>query len=278
MFLITGANGQLGSELRELLTTSQACFTDYEDLDICNEEEVRAFVQAGGYTAIINCAAYTAVDAAEDDAEKAHLINVVGPANLAKTGVPVIQVSTDYVFDGLNHRPYRESDLTAPVSVYGVTKLDGELAVLEHAQTAIIIRTAWLYSSFGKNFVKTMQALGANRESLQVVWDQAGTPCYAADLAQAIVDILPQIKEGQKEVYHYSNEGVCSWYDFAREIMEISHLNCEVYPIPAAQYPTKATRPSYSVLDKAKIKADFNISIPHWKQSLVRCIEKLSKQ
>ncbi|MFI3244204.1 MAG: dTDP-4-dehydrorhamnose reductase [Akkermansia sp.] len=278
MFLITGANGQLGSELRELLTTEQACFTDYQDLDICNEEAVAAFVAAGQFSAIINCAAYTAVDAAEDNEEQARRINVDGPANLAKTGLPIIQVSTDYVFDGLNHRPYLESDATGPVSVYGVTKLDGEMAVLEHAETAIIIRTAWLYSSFGNNFVKTMQRLGAERQSLQVVWDQVGTPCYAADLAQAIVSILPQIKQGQKEIYHYSNEGVCSWYDFAREIMEISELPCEVYPIPAAQYPTKATRPSYSVLDKAKIKADFQLTIPHWKQSLTQCISKLKAQ
>lgn len=275
MFLITGSNGQLGTELSARLG-DQAYLTDYEDLDICDADAVAKFVAERDFTAIINCAAYTAVDAAEDNAEIAHRINAVGPANLASVGLPIIHVSTDYVFDGKNHRPYREDDPTSPISVYGETKLAGELAVMENAQTAIIIRTAWLYSAHGNNFVKTMQRLGAERPTLNVVWDQVGTPCFAGDLAQAIVDILPQIKAGQKGVYHFSNEGVCSWYDFAREIMEISGLDCEVGPIAAALYPTKATRPSYSVLDKSKIKADFNITIPHWKVSLKQCIEQLA--
>lgn len=275
MFLITGSNGQLGSELRELLG-DKAVYTDYTELDICNEQEVADFVAAGQYSAIINCAAYTAVDAAEDDADKAQQINALGPANLAKTGCPIIHVSTDYVFDGTNCRPYREDDPTAPISVYGKTKLAGEQAVMEHATTAIIIRTAWLYSTHGNNFVKTMRRLGAERANLSVVWDQVGTPCYAGDLAAAIVAILPQITAGQKGIYHFSNEGVCSWYDFAREIMELSGLACEVAPIAAAQYPTKATRPSYSVLDKAAIKSQFNLTIPHWKESLKTCLNKLS--
>lgn len=274
MFLVTGANGQLGNELK-LLLQDKAVYVDREDLDITDEEAVKAYVGQGKWDAIINCAAYTAVDKAESDEALAEKINAKGPENLAKTGVPLIHVSTDYVFDGSNCRPYTETDEVNPQSVYGKTKLAGERAVLANAQTAVIIRTAWLYSTFGNNFVKTMRKLGKERDSLNVVFDQVGSPTYARDLAQAIVDILPQLKPGMKEVYHFSNEGVCSWYDFATAIMAQSDLDCEVLPIESKDYPTPAKRPFYSVLNKGKIKKDFGIKINHWAVSLAECVEKL---
>ena len=274
MFLVVGANGQLGNELR-LLLQNKAEYVDREELDITDEAAVSDYVTKDKYEAIINCAAYTAVDKAEDEPELAEKINVYGPKNLAKTGVPLVHVSTDYVFNGQNYVPYKEGDETSPRSVYGVTKLDGEKAVIENASTAVVIRTAWLYSEFGNNFVKTMQRLGAERERLNVVFDQIGSPTYAKDLAQAIVEILPQLKKGTKEIYHFSNEGVCSWYDFAVEIMKKSNLSCKVFPIESSQYPTKAVRPSYSVLNKSKIKTDFGIKIRHWEEALQECINNL---
>lgn len=264
--LITGANGQLGTELKKLL--SDAIFTDVADLDITDENAVKSFVEKHDVETIVNCAAYTAVDKAEDDLELATKINVDGPRNLAKSGAKIIHISTDYVFDGKNYQPYLPEDETHPVSVYGRTKRAGELAVLENAQIAVVIRTAWLYSAHGNNFVKTMRRLGSEKETINVVADQIGTPTFAGDLAQAIVNILPQINTSNKGIYHYTNEGVCSWYDFATEIMNLSGLNCKVNPIPSSAYPTKATRPFYSVLDKEKIKRVFNIKIPHWKKSL----------
>lgn len=274
MFLVTGANGQLGNELK-LLLQDKAVYVDRDELDITDEEAVKAYVSSREWEAIINCAAYTAVDKAESDAALAEMINAKGPENLAKTGVPLIHVSTDYVFDGTNCRPYAETDAVNPQSVYGKTKLAGEQAVLANAQTAVIIRTAWLYSTFGNNFVKTMRRLGSERDSLNVVFDQIGSPTYARDLAQAIVDILPQLKTGMKDVYHFSNEGVCSWYDFATAIMAQSDLNCEVRPIESKDYPTPAKRPYYSVLNKEKIKKNFGIKINHWAISLAECVEKL---
>ena len=274
MFLVVGANGQLGNELR-LLLQDKAEYVDRDELDITDGNAVAEYVTSDKYDAVINCAAYTAVDKAEDEPELAEKINVIGPKNLAKTGVPLVHVSTDYVFDGQNCVPYKESDKTAPRSVYGVTKLAGEQAVIDNAATAVVIRTAWLYSEFGNNFVKTMQRLGAERESLNVVFDQVGTPTYAKDLAQAIVEILPQLKIGTKEIYHFSNEGVCSWYDFAVSIMQKSGLSCKVFPIESSQYPTKAARPSYSVLNKGKIKSDFGIKIRHWEEALQECINNL---
>jgi len=274
MFLVTGANGQLGSELK-LLLQDKAVYVDREELDITDAEAVKAYAEQREWDAIVNCAAYTAVDKAEADEKTAEKINVQGPENLAKTGIPLIHVSTDYVFDGANCRPYAETDETNPQSVYGRTKLAGEKAVWENARTAIIIRTAWLYSTFGNNFVKTMRKLGKERDSLNVVFDQIGSPTYARDLAQAIVDILPQIKPGMKGIYHYSNEGVCSWYDFATAIMAQSDLNCEVFPIESKDYPTPAKRPHYSVLNKGKIKKDFGLKINHWAVSLAECVEKL---
>ena len=276
MFLVTGANGQLGQELR-LLLGDRAEYAGRAELDIIDEAAVAAFFAERKFDAVINCAAYTAVDKAEDDAEAADRANRVGPELLARYGRNIIQISTDYVFDGTAHLPYRESDAPNPVSVYGRTKLAGEEAALAEADTAIVIRTSWVYSSFGNNFVKTMRRLGAQRESLGVVFDQVGTPTYAADLAAAIVAVLPQITPGMKEIYHFSNEGVASWYDFACAIMEESGLSCVVRPIESAEYPTRAARPAYSVLNKAKIKRDFGLSIPHWTDSLKRCVRKMER-
>ena len=275
MFLVVGANGQLGNELRVLLK-DKAVYVDKDELDITDKKAVEKFFADNSFEAIINCAAYTAVDKAESDEKLAALINVEGPRNLASVGIPLVHISTDYVFDGTNSVPYVEDDKPNPQTAYGRTKLAGEQAVLETAQTAIIIRTAWLYSTFGNNFVKTMRRLGAERQFLNVVFDQIGTPTYAADLAQAIVDILPQIKQGTKGLYHFSNEGVCSWYDFALAVMAQSDLDCEVLPIESKDYPTPAKRPHYSVLNKAKIKRDFGIKINNWAVSLAECIEKLN--
>lgn len=275
MLLVTGANGQLGQELR-LLLGNRAVYAGRAELDIADEAAVKAFFEAQSFDLVINCAAYTAVDKAEDDAEAADRANRLGPALLARYGRRMVHVSTDYVFDGTSCRPYRENDAPNPVSVYGRTKLAGEEAVLNEAETAVIIRTAWVYSSFGKNFVKTMRRLGAERDSLGVVFDQVGTPTYAADLASAIVAMLPQIAPGMKDVYHYSNEGVTSWYDFAVAIMEESGLFCAVRPIESADYPTRAARPAFSVLNKAKIKKDFGLSIPHWRDGLKRCLTAMT--
>ena len=275
MFLVVGANGQLGSELR-LLLKDKAVYVDKDELDITDKDAVDTFVKNGKFEAIINCAAYTAVDKAESDEQLAELINVIGPKNLAMTGVPLIHISTDYVFDGTNCKPYVETDMPNPQTVYGRTKLAGEKAVLDNADTAIVIRTAWLYSTFGNNFVKTMRKLGAERDCLNVVFDQVGTPTYAGDLAKVIVEILPQMKSGMKEVYHFSNEGVCSWYDFALAVMAQSDLDCNVLPIESREYPTPAKRPHYSVLNKAKIKRDFGIKINNWAVSLAECVEKMN--
>ena len=273
MYLVTGANGQLGSELKQILG-DKAQYADVADLDITNTDAVIEFFAGKSFEAIINCAAYTAVDKAESDADIARKVNVDGPCNLAKTGVPIVHISTDYVFDGKAYMPYAEADKTNPQSVYGVTKLESEKAVMENASSCVIIRTAWLYSAFGNNFVKTMRKLGAERESLNVIFDQIGTPTYARDLAQVIADILPQMY-GRKEIYHFSNEGVCSWYDFALEIMVLSGLKCNVLPIETKDYLTAAKRPHYSVLNKAKIKKDFGLEINHWKVSLSKCLEEM---
>ncbi len=272
MLLITGSKGQLGTELAKLLP--DAVLTDADSLDITNAAAVTAFVKEHNIDTIINCAAYTAVDKAEDERELVYKINVTGPENLAKTGCKLVHISTDYVFDGMGHQPYRPEDSANPVSVYGQSKLAGENAVLQNAKVAAIIRTAWLYSPYGNNFVKTIRRLGAERETLNVVCDQIGTPTMAADLAAAIVRILPQLNEENRGIYHFTNEGVCSWYDFAHEIMELSGLKCRINPIPSSAYPTKAKRPFYSVLDKAKIKQTFNLSIPYWRESLVKCLKQ----
>lgn len=271
--LVTGSRGQLGTELSKLLPN--AVLTDVAELDITDLNAVQKFVKENGIGTIINCAAYTAVDKAEDDAALAEKINVLGPENLAKTGCKIVHISTDYVFDGTGHKPYTPEDETNPVSVYGKTKRAGELAVLKNAKEAVIIRTAWLYSPYGNNFVKTMRRLGTEKESINVVADQVGTPTYAADLALAIVKVLPQISEKTKGIYHFTNEGVCSWYDFASEIMGESGLKCQVNPIPTSAYPTRATRPFYSVLDKTKIKHTFGVQNFYWKEALKRCIKQM---
>lgn len=273
MFLVTGCNGQLGTALQSLLKDN-AVYVDRQELDLTDEEAVKAYLTANSFECIINCAAYTAVDKAEADEENARKVNALAPLYLAKYGKKLVHISTDYVFDGTNHKPYTEEDETKPVSVYGRTKREGELNVINNAQTAIVIRTAWLYSPHGGNFVKTMRKLGAERESLNVVFDQVGTPTNAYDLAEAIVAALPQIKDGEKEIFHFTDEGVCSWYDFAAEIMEQSGLSCKVYPIESKDYPTPAARPHYSVLNKAKIKKRFNITIPHWKEGLRKCLKQ----
>ena len=276
MLLITGANGQLGTELSKLLPN--AIYTDIDELDITDELAVRRFVVLNKIKTIVNCAAYTAVDRAEDDIEKATKINVDGPRNLAHSGAKIIHISTDYVFDGMNYRPYRPNDITNPISVYGKTKLAGERAVFENAYVATVIRTAWLYSPYGNNFVKTMRKLGSEKKSINVVTDQIGSPTYAGDLAAAIVRILPQMSEKNSGIYHFTNSGVCSWYDFATEIMKMSGLNCIVNPINSDQYPTRAKRPYYSVLDKSKIKKVFGIEPDHWKVGLAKCIKELDTQ
>ena len=273
MYLITGCKGQLGTELSKLLP--DAICADIDILDITDEKAVQNFVRDNNIDVIINCAAYTAVDKAESDIELATKINVDGPRNLAKTGAKVIHISTDYVFDGTGHMPYTTDEKTNPVSVYGKTKRAGEIAVLENASVAVVIRTAWLYSPYGNNFVKTMRRLGAEKTEINVVSDQIGTPTYAADLANAVVKIIPQMSVENSGIYHFTNEGVCSWYDFANEIMELSNLSCIVNPIKSSQYPTPAARPFYSVLDKEKIKSVFGINIKHWKDGLKKCISEL---
>lgn len=267
MWLVTGSKGQLGSELKSLLGTS-AMYVDRDELDISDGSAVKEYLEKHSFEGIINCAAYTAVDKAEDEPDEADKANHLGPKWLAKYGKRIIHISTDYVFDGTSHVPYREDHPTSPVSVYGKTKLAGEKAVLEEAETAVIIRTAWVYSSYGNNFVKTMLRLGKERDSLNVVCDQIGSPTHAGDLARAIVEILPQIQQNRKEIYHFTNEGVCSWYDFAVAIMEMTGLSCKVCPIESRDYPTKAVRPFFSVLNKKKIKNDFGLKIRYWRNAL----------
>lgn len=282
--LITGCKGQLGSEIQRLAEDIdpeefQFIFTDKDELDITDRNAVYDFVERNNIGTIVNCAAYTAVDKAEADAELCELLNQAAPTYLAEAidsmGGSMIQISTDYVFDGTNHRPYTEDDLTNPQGVYGRTKLAGEEGVIRSCVGAMVIRTAWLYSSFGNNFVKTMLRLGKEREVLGVVADQTGTPTYARDLAMAIIEILRQgIIPG---VYHYSNEGTTSWYDFTKAIHRIAGINtCCVKPIHTEDYPTPAKRPHYSVLDKTKIKSTFNISIPWWEDSLKECLKELN--
>ncbi len=282
--LVTGANGQLGNEMRVLSAENQQhiyFFTDVQELDICDEQAVRAFVADNQIDVIVNCAAYTAVDKAEDNAELCDKLNHVAPGYLAAAaeacGAAMIQVSTDYVFDGTAHIPYTEDVPTCPASVYGSTKLAGEQKVMELCNRAMIIRTAWLYSIYGNNFVKTMIRLGHERETLGVVFDQIGTPTYANDLARAIFAAINQgIVPG---IYHFSDEGVCSWYDFTVAIHRIAGItSCKVSPLHTNEYPAKAPRPQYSVLDKTKIKKIFNIEVPHWEASLKACIEKLEKE
>jgi dTDP-4-dehydrorhamnose reductase len=277
--LVTGSNGQLGSEIKELIQHS----TLKIDLNITDHQKVRKFVESNEIKIIINCAAYTAVDKAEDEKELANSINHLAVKNLAQISkeknIKLIHISTDYVFDGTNFKPYTEDDVTNPQNIYAKTKLDGEKAILEYKlKNSIIIRTSWVYSSFGNNFVKTMLRLGKEKESLGVIFDQVGTPTYAKDLARTILDILPQIENQKVTIYNYSNEGVLSWYDFAKEIMKMAKLSCKVNPIETTEYPTPAKRPHYSLLNKAKIKFAFNIEIPFWKDGLDDCLKRLGER
>ena len=281
--LITGANGQLGNEMRRILENNSifnTYFTDVAELDITNLDAVTKYVTDNQINIIINCAAYTAVDLAEENEELCNKINNTAVENLAKAAkakcAKVIHVSTDYVFDGTSCVPYTEENQTCPKSVYGNTKLAGELSLASILPDAhIIIRTAWLYSAHGKNFVKTMINLGKTKDSLNVVADQIGTPTYARDLANAIYTIINS-ENWTSGIYHYSNEGVCSWYDFTKMIHRCANITtCNVSPITSAEYPAKAARPAYSVLDKNKIKRTFNITIPYWIDSLEKCISEL---
>lgn len=283
--LVTGSNGQLGSELRVIASQDREnsyLFTDVAELDITSEDSVEKFIDQNSVDVIINCAAYTAVDKAEIDFELCDLINHIGPKRLAdaayKYDATLIHISTDYVFNGTSYRPLTEDMAVSPLGVYGKTKLAAEEAILNSGCKSIVIRTSWLYSSFGNNFVKTMKRLGEERESLNVIFDQIGTPTYAANLAEAILKIMPQLIVTPKycEIYHYSNEGVASWYDFAYEIMLLYKLNCKVNPIHTKDYPTPAERPHYSVMDKSKIKSEFGLAIPHWREALTYSISNPS--
>jgi dTDP-4-dehydrorhamnose reductase len=283
--LITGCRGQLGSEIQALAPQYEAAddtlhfiYTDREELDITDRQAVIDFVEAHSVSVIINCAAFTAVDKAESEPALCDLLNHLAPGYLAEAaeavGGTMIQVSTDYVFDGTGHRPYREDDIVNPQTVYGRTKLAGEESVIRSCAGSMVVRTAWLYSTYGNNFVKTMLRLGKERDTLGVIFDQIGTPTYARDLARFLLtavtrDIIPG-------VYHYTNEGVCSWYDFTRAIHRLGGIdNCTVHPLHTEEYPTAAQRPHYSVLDKSKVKQTYDITIPWWEDSLRECIKAL---
>ncbi len=274
--LVTGANGQLGSELRFLSKNNKEYsffFTDVEDLNINNYKGVKKYISKNSIKIIINCAAYTNVDKAEDEFEEANSINHLAVRNLAnitkELEIKLVHISTDYVFDGKNHKPYLEIDLPNPQSIYGKTKLAGEQAIKNiNPSNSIIIRTSWLYSSFGNNFVNTMLNLSQQNNEIKVVSDQIGTPTYARDLAKTILNIIPKVKNENVKVYHYSNEGVCSWYDFTKAIFKIKSIKTNVIPVASKEFPTKATRPYYSVLSKEKIKKEFGIEIPYWRESL----------
>lgn len=285
--LVTGANGQLGNEMRIVSRGSkdQYIFTDVAELDITDAAAVEKMVTDNKVEVIINCAAYTNVDKAEDDYDLAELLNATAVKNLAtaikQNDGTLIHISTDYVFGGTkNNTPCGEDEPANPTGVYGVTKLHGEQAIEAVGCKHLIIRTAWLYSEFGKNFVKTMLNLTATKPSLNVVFDQVGSPTYAYDLAQAIFTIVENRKyEGKDGIYHYSNEGVCSWYDFTKMIAEYAgHPVCDIQPCHSNEFPSKVVRPSYSVLDKTKIKNTFGIRIPYWTDSLKRCLAELAKQ
>lgn len=276
--LITGANGQLGNEMRVLSALHPKhtyFFTDIAELDICDKVAVSAFVEANAIDLIVNCAAYTNVDKAEEDEATAMKINADAVAILGSQGTKVIHVSTDYVFSGDEHLPCKESDPVAPRTAYGRTKYEGEKRLLAVCPEAVILRTAWLYSEYGNNFVKTMIRLGKEKEKLGVVFDQIGTPTYATDLAAAIFTVIecPMWHPG---IYHFTNEGVCSWFDFTIAIHELVGIkNCQVSPILSEEYQYKTPRPHYSVLDKSKFKKTFGVSIPYWMDGLRRCIAKL---
>lgn len=282
--LVTGANGQLGRSIRRKAgshTSFNFLFTDVDTLDLCNKDAVQSYLKENQIHYILNCAAYTAVDKAEDNEALCGLINCGAIRDLGEAaqavGAKVIHVSTDYVFDGTNHLPYVETDRTCPASVYGRTKLAGEIALCEVCPDAVVIRTSWLYSEYGNNFVKTMLRLGNERDELRVVFDQVGTPTYAGDLADTMLVILEKDTTDIwiPGIYHFSNEGVCSWYDFTVKILQLSDISCRVLPIESKDYPAKAARPPFSVLNKTKIKSTYTCIIPHWEESLRLCLQGL---
>ncbi len=292
--LVTGKNGQLGRSIHKLVNTdtkidnnqssNEFIFVGREELDLSSESSISHYFDNNDkFDIIINCGAYTAVDKAEEEQELANQINHLAVKQLAsianKQQARLIHISTDYVFDGENFKPYCEDDTTNPNGVYGITKLDGEKAMQEiNPLNSIIIRTSWVYSSVGANFVKTMLRLGRERDSLGVIFDQVGTPTYARDLAKAILDILVNIKNEKVEIYNYSNEGVLSWYDFAKEIMRMAKIDCSINPIETSEYPTPAKRPHFSLLNKSKIKKEFNLTIPFWKDSLDECLKVMGER
>jgi len=288
--LVTGSSGQLGSEIKDivlsdgnLLMKHNFYFTKKDMLDITDKDDVEEFCIKNKITHIVNCAAYTAVDKAEDEKDLADSINHLSVENLAKISkkynISFIHISTDYVFDGKSYLPYKECIKTNPNGIYGQTKLDGEKAIQRiNPKNSIIIRTSWVYSSFGNNFVKTMLRLAKEKDSLNVIYDQVGTPTYARDLAKTILNIIFKIENDNVEIYHYSNEGVLSWYDFAKEIMKMAKLSCKIEPIETTDYITKAKRPYYSVLNKSKIKKEFNLVVPYWKDGLKECLEVLNEK
>ncbi|MCM1532183.1 MAG: dTDP-4-dehydrorhamnose reductase [Bacteroides sp.] len=288
--LVTGCNGQLGSELRRLTKDARCShcrflFVDRDVLDICSRADVQNYMKINKVDLVVNCAAYTAVDKAENDRALAFAVNGEGVSILAESCVEsdafMINISTDYVFDGTAYEPYTETDEVRPIGVYGLSKRAGENAMMEKGVRGMIIRTAWLYSAFGNNFVKTMLRLGDEKEQVMVVADQQGTPTWAADLADAIIRIILQTDLSKRqglEIYHYSNEGECSWYEFASAIMQMAGKDCKVLPISTAEYPTSCRRPAYSVLDKTKIKQEFGIEIPEWDDSLRKMLEDLKQQ
>jgi len=281
--LVTGANGQLGTSLKNRqknFSKIDFVFTDVDELDITNEEELEAFFHHQDFDYLVNCAAYTAVDKAEEDQENAMRLNVHAVKLLArfskKNNFKIIHISTDYIFGGKNFRPYTEEAIPEPESIYASTKYDAEKILAEFSNNAIILRTSWLYSEYGNNFVKTIIKLANEREELRIIADQIGTPTYAGDLASAIMTVINNYPKTQKtEVYHFSNQGIASWYDFAVEIVSLSRLDCNVKPIRTEEYPLPAIRPFYSVMDKRKFTDTFNIEIPHWKESLKTCISNL---
>jgi dTDP-4-dehydrorhamnose reductase len=279
--LVTGCHGQLGNEMQlaaKRFPAFQYIYTDVEELDICDKKALNDFVKANNVDILVNCAAYTNVDKAEDDVELCYKINRDAVRNIGEVAkdnkLKVVHVSTDYVFDGTSYLPYTEDMPVCPATVYGKSKLEGEKALLENCDQVVILRTAWLYSSFGNNFVKTMMKKGVEQHSLTVIFDQVGTPTYAADLADSILKILSNVTF-IPGIYHFSDEGVCSWYDFTKSIHRIAGITCDVRPIEAKEYPAKTPRPHYSVLNKTKIKSTYGIIIPYWEDSLEKCIKIL---
>ena len=279
--LVTGANGQLGNEMRRVSmpSSNQYIFTDMAELDITNLESIRKMVKEYNTKVIVNCAAYTNVDKAEDDILLANSLNNKAVENLAivakEADVTLIHISTDYVFQGDRNIPCQENWETNPLGVYGKTKLAGEQSLIAIGCKYLIFRTAWLYSSFGKNFVKTVRTLTATRDNLKVVFDQVGTPTYAGDLAALIYKLIEEEQLNKQGIYHFSNEGVCSWYDFAKEICELSGSLCDIQPCYSDEFSSRVKRPHFSVLDKTRVKETFGITIPYWKDSLKVCITEL---